>query len=114
MKERKYVPERGDLVWLNFTPQAGHEQQGLRPALVISPLEYNDRVGLGLFCPITKHKKGYPFEVEVKNSKIKGAILSDHVKSLDWKIRNVEFIAKADKKILAAVCENLKLLIFCA
>lgn len=112
MKERRYVPDRGDIVWLNFTPQAGHEQEGLRPALVISPIEYNDRVGLGLFCPITKHKKGYPFEVEVKSSKIKGVILSDHIKSLDWKVRKVEFIAKADSKTLTSVSENLKLLIF--
>ncbi len=112
MKERSYVPERGDIVWLNFTPQAGHEQKGLRPAIVISPIEYNGRVGLGLFCPITKHIKGYPFEVEVKGAKIKGAVLSDHVKSLDWRSRKIEFIAKADAKTINSVCENLKLLIF--
>jgi mRNA interferase MazF len=112
VKDQNYVPERGDLVWLNFTPQAGHEQQGLRPAIVISPSEYNRRVGLGLFCPITKHKKGYPFEVELRNAKIKGVVLSDHIKSLDWKIRSIEFIGKADSTTLASVCENLKLLIF--
>ena len=82
---RTYVPDRGDVVWLELDPQAGHEQAGVRPALVISPRLYNRRVGLALFCPLTTHIKGYPFEVELPPGlKAKGAILSDQIKSLDW------------------------------
>jgi len=88
---RRYVPERGDVVWLHFTPQAGHEQEGHRPALVISPQPYNRRVGLALFCPITSQLKGYPFEVALPPGlKAKGVILSDQVKSLDWRVRKAK------------------------
>jgi len=84
----EYVPERGDVVWLHFDPQTGHEQAGTRPALVISPRAYNRRVGLALFCPITSQVKGYPFEVVLPQGlKVKGAILSDQLKSLDWRVR---------------------------
>jgi len=83
-----YIPEQGDIVWLSFNPQAGHEQMGRRPALVLSPAAYNKKVGLAIFCPITSQVKGYPFEVLIpKGVKASGAILSDQVKSLDWKIR---------------------------
>ena len=83
-----YVPERGDIVWLEFDPQAGHEQAGHRPAFVVSPRAYNRKVGLALFCPITSRAKGYPFEVPLpKGCKARGAILSDQLKSLDWKVR---------------------------
>ena len=92
-----YVPDRGDLVWLNFTPQSGHEQKGKRPAIVLSPLEYNQKVGLAIFCPITSKEKGYPFEVKLpKKSKLKGVILSDQMKSLDWQSRKTKFIEKTD------------------
>jgi mRNA interferase MazF len=80
---KNYIPERGDIVWLNFTPQTGHEQMGRRPAIVISPFDYNEKVGLGLFCPITSKIKGYPFEVKIENKKIDGVVLSDQIKSLD-------------------------------
>lgn len=90
-----YIPERGDFVWLNFTPQAGHEQRGVRPALVISPQQYNKKTGLAVCCPVTSNIKGYPFEVEVSGKKIKGAILADHLKNLDWKTRKAKFIEKA-------------------
>ena len=83
-----YVPARGDLVWLEFNPQAGHEQAGHRPALVLSPQEYNRRVGLALVCPVTSQVKGYPFEVVLPSGlPISGAVLSDQMKSLDWKAR---------------------------
>jgi mRNA interferase MazF len=83
-----YVPERGDIVWLQFDRQAGHEQAGHRPAFVVSPRTYNRKVGLALFCPITSRVKGYPFEVPLpKGGKAQGAILSDQLKSLDWKAR---------------------------
>ncbi|HVS27127.1 MAG TPA: endoribonuclease MazF [Burkholderiales bacterium] len=81
----RYQPDRGDLMWLDFNPQAGHEQAGRRPALVVSPLAYNARTGLALCCPVTSHIKGYPFEILVPDGlKVSGAVLSDHVKNLDW------------------------------
>ena len=107
-----YVPERGDIVWLNFTPQAGREQAGHRPALVISPKSYNQKVGLALFCPITSHVKGYPFEVALpKGLPVSGAVLSDHIKSLDWKSRKAEFKGRVPKSVLDAVLERVGTLI---
>lgn len=89
-----YVPKRGDLIWLSFTPQAGHEQSGRRPAVVLSPKSYNAKVGLMLACPVTSQSKGYPFEVPIPvNLRISGVILSDQIKSLDWKAREAELIA---------------------
>ena len=83
------VPERRDVVWLNFDPQRGHEQAGHRPALVLSPRAYNDKVGLAIVCPITSQKKGYPFEVDIPDGHgVTGVILADQVKSLDWRKRN--------------------------
>ena len=95
-----YIPDRGDIVWLQFNPQSGHEQAGKRPALTLSPKAYNQKVGLAIFCPITNQEKGYPFEVKVVSSKISGAILADQVKSLDWRKREAEFIAKAPSGVI--------------
>jgi len=107
-----YVPERGDLVWLTFTPQAGHEQAGRRPALVLSPGAYNGKVGLAIFCPITSQVKGYPFEVALPDGlPISGAILADQVKSLDWRAREVEKIAKLPEKIMKDVLAKVGLLL---
>jgi mRNA interferase MazF len=90
---RRYVPRRGDIVWLSFTSQAGHEQAGRRPALVLSPSAYNGKVGLALCCPITSRVKGYPFEVTVpKGLAVAGVVLADQVKSLDWRARRAEFV----------------------
>ncbi len=90
-----YVPERGDLVWISLNPQAGHELAGRRPAIVVSPKSYNGKVGLGLFCPITSHVKGYPFEVVVPQGlPIGGVVLADQVKSLDWRARKAEFAGR--------------------
>jgi mRNA interferase MazF len=111
MVKSKYIPERGDIVWLDFNPQAGHEQMGRRPAIVISPIGYNEKVGLGVFCPITSKEKGYPFEVRIKNKKIDGVILSDQVKNMDWGKRKIEFIIKAKKEELEEVIDKLKILI---
>ena len=111
MVKTKYIPERGDIVWLDFTPQTGHEQMGRRPAIVISPMEYNEKVGLGIFCPITSKEKGYPFEVRIINKKIDGVVLSDQIKNLDWEKRNIEFITKAKKEELEEVIDKLKILI---
>ena len=107
-----YVPERGDIVWLDLNPQAGHEQSGRRPALVISHKDYNKKVGLALFCPITTKVKGYPFEVIIPPSlKTKGVILSDQAKSLDWKIRNADYICKLPEGRLLEVVEKLTTLL---
>jgi mRNA interferase MazF len=95
MARRGYVPARGDLVWLSFTPQAGHEQAGRRPAVVLSPSAYNKKVGLALVCPITSQVKGYPFEVAVPPAlPVSGVVLADHVRNLDWRARGAEFIGR--------------------
>jgi mRNA interferase MazF len=111
VKTNKYIPNRGDIVWLNFDPQAGHEQKGKRPAIVLSPKEYNEKVGLALFCPITSKVKNYPFEVKV-DGEIDGVVLSDQLKSLDWRKRNAEYIMKAGAQTLKEVQENIHMLIF--
>lgn len=88
-----YIPRRGDVVWLSFNPQAGHEQASRRPAMVLSPEAYNARVGLALLCPVTSQVKGYPFEVGIPdNDRVSGVILADQVKSLDWRARQAELI----------------------
>lgn len=97
----EYAPERGDIVWLRFDPQRGHEQAGRRPALVISPKAYNRKVGLALFCPITSKVKGYPFEVELpKGLKASGAVLCDQIKILDWRVRKAERLCPAPAEVL--------------
>lgn len=107
MVSRAYIPERGDIIWLEFDPQAGREQAGRRPALVLSPKPYNQLVSLALCCPITSQVKGYPFEVLVTTGKIKGAVLSDHLKSLDWRARKATFIARASSAVLDEVMAKL-------
>lgn len=93
-----YIPQRGDIVWLNFQPQAGKEQSGRRPSVVLSNSNYNKIVGLAILCPITSKVKGYPFEVALPDKfPISGVILVDQIKSLDWRIRKAEFIGKLDK-----------------
>jgi mRNA interferase MazF len=107
-----YIPNRGDIIWLTFNPQAGHEQAGRRPALVLSPGTYNSKVGLAILCPITSQIKDYPFEVLIPAGlKIGGAILSDQVKSLDWKIRQAEFVCQLPAPTLDEVLQKLGTLI---
>lgn len=96
----KYVPNRGDIIWINFTPQAGHEQMGYRPALVLSPEKYNKKTGLAICSPITSNQKGYPFEVFLSGKKISGVVLADHLKNVDWRARKAKFIEKASKKVV--------------
>ena len=109
---RGYAPDRGDLVWLEFNPQAGHEQAGRRPALVISPGVYNRRVGLALFCPVTSQVKGYPFEVALPlGLPVSGVVLSDQVKSLDWRARQATLICPLAAATLAQVLAKLQALI---
>ena len=107
-----YIPERGDAVWLDFDPQAGHEQRGRRPAFVLSPASYNKKVGLMVVCPITTKVKGYPFEVLVpETTTLKGAVLADQVKSLDWKVRRAEKIASLPASVLDEVLKKLRTLL---
>ena len=95
VKLKTHVPERGDVIWITLNPQAGHEQAGRRPAVVLSPAAYNGKVGLALLCPITNQIKGYPFEVLVpRGLPVTGAILADQVKSLDWQAREAELICR--------------------
>ena len=101
---KPYFPEAGDIVWLNFTPQAGHEQAGHRPALVVSPSIYNKKTGLMVCCPMTNQIKGYPFEVGVSSG---GAVLSDQVKNLDWKARKAKFKEKVTPAELSKVRKNI-------
>ena len=109
---RKYFPDRGDAVWLNFSPKAGHEQSGRRPAVVVSPGSYNKKVGLGLFCPITTQIKGYPFEVGIPaGMSISGVVLSDQIKSLDWRVRDAQFICKLPVSTMSEVLKKLSTLL---
>lgn len=108
----QYIPHKGDIVYLNFTPQAGKEQSGKRPALCISAFEYNTKVGLALFCPITSKIKDYPFEVILPQSlKTHGAILSDHIKSLDFHSRDLTYIETLPEEQLEEVLQKIFVLI---
>ena len=99
-----YVPARGDLVWLSFDPQAGHEQAGRRPAFVLSPEAYNRKTGLFLACPVTSKIKGYPFEVPLPAGlPVGGVVLSDQIKSLDWKVRKAEFASRTPEDVVIDV-----------
>jgi len=107
-----YVPRRGDAVWLQFNPQAGSEQAGRRPAVVISPEAYNGRVGLMICCPITNQQKGYPFEVALPDDVgVTGVILSDQVKSLDWRARQADFITALSDDVVEDVLAKLRTLL---
>ena len=109
---RRYIPARGDAVWITLNPQAGHEQAGRRPALVVSPASYNGKVGLAVLCPITSQVKGYPFEVMISSGlKVGGVVLSDQVKSLDWRMRRAEFICKVPRQTVSEVIDKLEALL---
>jgi mRNA interferase MazF len=106
------APDRGDLVWITLTPQAGHEQAGRRPAVVLSPRRYNVRSGLSLFCPVTNRVKGYPFEVQLPEGLgIEGVVLADAVKSLDWQARKVESAGRVPEATLAEIVGKLSALL---
>jgi mRNA interferase MazF len=112
VSRREYIPERGDAVWITLNPQAGHEQSGIRPALVVSPAAYNGKVGLALLCPITSQVKGYPFEVLIPaRLKVSGAILSDQVKSMDWRARRAELICRIPETTISEVLQKVGVLL---
>jgi mRNA interferase MazF len=99
----RYVPEAGDIAWLDFDPQAGGEQSRRRPALVLTDQSYNRASGLAVVCPLTSKRKPYPFALPVTVDEIEGAVLVDHLKSVDWQIRSAEFHSKANPKLLKQV-----------
>ncbi|MCZ0942137.1 MAG: endoribonuclease MazF [Gammaproteobacteria bacterium] len=104
VRPSRQIPDRGDLVWIDFNPQAGREQAGRRPALVLSPASYNGKVGLALLCPITSRVKGYPFEVAIPDGlAISGVVLADQVKSLDWRQRNASVAAQMPSQAVSEV-----------
>jgi len=110
--KRGYVPRRGDVIWISLDPQAGHEQRGRRPALVLSPGAYNRRVGLALFCPITSQVKGYPFEVALPDGlAVTGVVLADQVKSLDWRARQCARICAISEQLVVQVLRRLDTLL---
>jgi mRNA interferase MazF len=108
----EYVPDAGDLIWLDFTPLAGREQAGRRPAVVLSPRSYNEKTSLAVVCPITSHAKGYPFEVLVpQGARIGGVILSDHLKNLDWRQRQAQKAGKIPLRLLDQVRARVAVLL---
>jgi mRNA interferase MazF len=112
VSKSKYVPRRGDVIRLDFDPQAGHEQAGNRPAIVLSPADYNRATGLAVVCPITNQRKGHPWEVVIPdNPQVSGVVLSDQVKSLDWRQRHATFVCTPDERILEEVVDKALALI---
>ena len=108
VSRRTYTPQRGDVAWITLNPQAGHEQAGRRPAVVLSPRTYNSKTGLAILCPVTGQIKGYPFEVLLPAGlPVAGAILSDQVKSLDWRARNAELIDTLPPETISELLEKL-------
>lgn len=108
---KNYIPERGDLIWISFNPSLGHEQKGRRPAMVLTSSKYN-KIGMVLICPITSAVKNYPFEVCIDSRFIRGAILSDQIRSVDWRNRKIEFIEKIEPDLLHSTQKNLTKLLY--
>ena len=108
MSRRDYVPERGDLLRISFDPQAGHEQRGWRPALVISPRVYNEASSLALLCPVTSKAKGYPFEVALPAGLVlTGVVLADQIRALDWRARGAQYVGDAPVEVVDEVLARL-------
>ncbi|MEO0826183.1 MAG: endoribonuclease MazF [Cyanobacteria bacterium J06635_15] len=107
-----YCPDRGDIAWLDFNPQAGREQAKRRPAIVLSPKAYNRKVGLAIVCPITSKIKGYPFEIRLPDGlPVSGVILSDQIKSMDWRVRRMEFIAHTPASVMTEIVAKINTLL---
>jgi mRNA interferase MazF len=107
-----YIPSRGDVVWLDFDPQAGHEQAGRRPALILSPQLYNRNSGLAVCCPITNQAKGYPYEVKIPEKlPVTGVILADQIRNLDWQTRKADFITRLPQTVVDDVVSKVQTLL---
>ncbi len=112
MRKPAYVPQRGEAIWLDFEPQAGREQAGRRPAVVLSPASYNGKAGLALVCPVTRQTKGYPFEVPLPDGlPVSGVVLVDHVRSLDWRARHAEPIGTMPEEVVDDIAAKLVALV---
>lgn len=111
MVAKRFVPDRGDVVWLDFNPVHGHEQGGRRPSLVLSTHEYNVASKLAIVCPITSQIKGYPFEIQFKSKNISGVILSDHIRNVDWTQRNADKIGTVSETVIVKVQDYVKKLV---
>ncbi len=109
---KDYVPKKGDLVILTFDPSAGHEQQGRRPALIISNEIFNKHVGLAIACPITNTDRSFPFHVQLNSDKVTGFIMTEQIKSIDYKVRNVKFIEKVNDEIMDKVLGIVESVVF--
>lgn len=108
----KFVPDRGDLIWITFNPQTGHEQSGRRPGLVLSPKSYNSKVGMAIIVPVTNQIKGYPFEVIIPDGQnVRGAILADQIKNFDWQVRNAELISRVSQATFDEVIQKISALL---
>ena len=108
MVKKGYVPQRGDVVWTTLNPQSGHEQAGRRPAVVLSRGIYNEKVELAILCPVTNQIKGYPFEVLMPDGfPVSGVILADQIKSLDWRVRDAEWICTLPPRVVVEVLQKL-------
>lgn len=112
VKSTKYIPDKNDIIWIDLNPTRGHEQSNTRPVLVLTPKEYNKILGLFVGCPITSQIKGYPFEVTIEEHKVKGAVLADQVRSMDWKNRKPKYIQTASLDLVKEVERNIKMLLF--
>ena len=108
MVKKGYVPQRGDVVWITLNPQSGHEQAGRRPAVVLSRGIYNEKVELAILCPVTNQIKGYPFEVLMPDGfPVSGVILADQIKSVDWRVRDAEWICALPPRVVVEVMQKL-------
>jgi len=107
-----YIPDRGDVIWMELNPQAGHEQAGHRPVVILTPRSYNDKTSLALVCPVTSQRKRFPFEVVLPSGlSISGVVLADQIKSLDWRARNARFICSLPLSIQSEILQKLATLL---
>ena len=111
MARKKYIPKRGDIVWTNFDPAAGHEQMGKRPALILSPESFNKKILLAMAAPITSRVRGHGFEVPVNGKKVKGVVLCQQVKMIDFMERGLQFVEKAPESVISDVLARVRAIV---
>ena len=111
MAKNKYIPKRGDIVWTNFDPAAGHEQMGKRPAIILSPTPFNKKIRLAMVAPITSRVRGHGFEVLVNGKKVTGVVLCQQVKMIDFSARGVQFAEKAMKTVTSDVLAKVRAIV---